>query len=75
MLVRLTRHDKNEIWLEHTCIWCVTKDVNNPLVTILLTTMIGPKGPMLYQVMETPTEVAEAVRLVSAGKSQLIFNQ
>jgi hypothetical protein len=62
MLIKLILSpNKAELYLDSNLIKILQKNPTNPLETLVTTSIISPKGPMSYVVLDNMDEVAEAV--------------
>ena len=75
MLIKLTdAHDKAEFHLRADFVIMARRASDNPLVTLVTTTMMGQKGAVVYAVLENPDEVAEMVNSAYGSTHKLQMN-
>lgn len=62
MLINLTfAHNKSEFWIKADHIRSAERSQSNQLLTVVSTMLMTPQGPVAYEVLESPQEVADRV--------------
>jgi hypothetical protein len=62
MMIKLTyATTKASFWIRAIEVRAVERNPGNLLETYVITTLMGPQGPVVYSVLESPEEVVEAV--------------
>lgn len=66
--------NKTPLYMRAADIRTVEKNSQNPLETIVSTNLITPRGPCLYQVLESQEEVMRQVDAVLGGGPSIALN-
>lgn len=76
LLVKLSLCDpiKTDIWIRAHLIMGVQRAADNPMITLIGTSVMTNKGPMTYQSLENPETIAEAVNNALMAKPDTSAN-
>lgn len=69
MLIELLDPEtRNPLFIQHTIIRAVLANPQNPMVTLLVTNVMTPKGPEMYSTLEGIKTVAEKINAAYRGE-------
>lgn len=72
VFIKLTNPgNRTPLYLRAQDIRTVEKNPQNPLSTVVMTSLITPRGPAIYEVVETQEEVMRLVDSSLEGKSPI----
>ena len=71
MLIPLTdANSRAEFYLYSDMIRVVQQQPRNQMLTLVVTNIVGPQGPLAYEVLETPATIAALVNGHSLPREQ-----
>lgn len=69
MLIPLTdAHSRAEFFLYADMVRVVQRQPRNEMVTLVVTNIIGPQGPLAYEVLEAPSTIAALINVSSSHR-------
>lgn len=73
MLIRLTdANNKTDVTVQANLIGVAQRTPDNPMVTQIITLLMGPRGPFAFQCTESPSTVQDLVNKAMANEAAMI---